>query len=69
MVNAVGVIAYAPAAIVMAVYTYQWTVPIVSTVQSHYHDQQLNTAGLEHENWVSQYVLKFILPVAFTCVS
>ena len=70
MVNTVGIIAYAPAAIAMAVYTYQWTVPIVPkipTVQLHYHDQQFN--GSEHEDWVSQYIFNFILPVAFICVS
>ena len=70
MVNTICIIAYTSAAIAMAVYTYQWTVPIVpemSTVQSHYHDQQLNS--FERENWHSQYIFNFILPVAFTCVS
>ena len=72
MVNAVCIIAYTPAAIAMAVYTYQWTVPIAPEImptaqQPHYRNQQLNSP--EYEKWVSQYVLNFILPVAFTCVS
>ena len=75
MVNAVCIITYTPAAVAMAVYTYQWTVPILlapeimstAQLQLHYHNQQLNSP--EYEKWVSQYVLNFILPVAFTCVS
>ena len=73
MVNAAFITAYTPATIAMAVFTYQWTVPIVSNPmlaahdQSHYHDQQLN--GSEYENWASQYTFNFLLPVTFTCVS
>jgi hypothetical protein len=68
MVNAIFITAYTPATIAMIVFTYEWTVPkMTSAVQTRYHDQQLN--GFEYENWASQYTFNFILPVTFTCVS
>ena len=72
MVNAVCITAYTPAAVGMAVYTYQWTVPIAPEImptaqQLYYCDQQLNSP--KDEKWISQYVFNFILPVAFICMS